>query len=612
MTARQETAEALHRLTGWNLGQPLAEVLGDTRLARVLSRAGIVVVFDFLRTPRAELLERRGIGPRIWERTCQALVNALGAMRDVADHDPPQFPAILRRVRDALDETDRRLLDAIFGIGRRATTPQTAAIVLRLDAAGLEPRLRAIRDALAAHARPWLDAMLADARRELLVHDGVLGIDSLASGSALREASNHAPDPLLPLRLIAFWSPESLTVEGDHLCAIAAKALPDFVRAVRGQLERASPPIRVADLVRELGLPPRRHALLLHVLVRVLGLGVTVDPRLGELVGRPRRTVAERLELLLLDASEPVAVDDLLFRHRDRFGAVKRARLNDALFAHGTFLEVGPRVWSLRARHLEELELLRPEAERIAKEIVATDARRSLGEAVRSGALSERSAFLLADLLRRESSIRPLGRGEFVPRRRGLPPLVAAIADELRRAMGEVPFARFLQNQAPARQRLVARLLRVNRCFVSPSRDRVDLLEHWPFDPARLLLLLRTVRIALADRDGYAPLARLREPLAAAGFDHEFLTEHLVLDLLRRHGDFDLLPGGIVAERGVGLARRILSEARKVLRAQPLGLSLAQMLAERPDLAEFECCLRELLHHDPLVQSQDGLRYQVI
>ncbi len=183
---------------------------------------------------------------------------------------------------------------------------------------------------------------------------------------------------------------------------------------------------------------------------------------------------------------------------------------------------------------------------------------------------------------------------------------------ELRRAMGEVPFARFLQNQPQSRRRLVSRLLRQNRLFVSTARDRVDLLENWPFDPQRLQILLRAVRVAIEERGGYASIARIRPDLAEAGFSESFLHDHILLDVLRRHGDFELLPGGFVASRGVGLARWILRTARRILRAHVTGLSLTQLIVERPELAEFETCLGELLAQDPMVQSADGLNYQIV
>lgn len=619
MTKPSDHREAIARLTGFDLTQPLGALVDDGRAVRALRHAGIETLFDFLRTPRAELLRRPGVGPRVWERACAALESRLRGTGEVAAQSEPGidaeaagFVAILRRVREALDENARRLLDAVLGIGRRAQSAESAAIVLRLARTELSTCLATLREALDTHASGLLARFVDEAQRELEVHDGVIGIDDLATGSSLREAARRAPEPALPLRLLAFWQPDAFTMDGDHLCGVSAEGLRQLVRGARQALTALPSPIRVADLERAAGLDPKRHALLLHVLQRVLAVAIVVHPELGETIGRSRRSLPGRIELILEDNDGPLGLDDLLFRHRDRFGGVRRARLRTALRSHGSFLELGPELWSLRARHLDELELLRPEAERLAAEIVAVDARVSLRERMRAGELSERSAWLLADLLRRERSVRALGRGEFSPRRRGLPPLIRSIADELRRAMGEVPFARFLQNQPAGRRRLVSRLLRANRLFVSPSRDRVDLLENWPFDAARLNLLLRSVAIALEERGGYAAVSRLRPTLAEAGFDQGFLTDHLLLDLLRRHGDFELLQGGFVAVRGVGLARWILRTARRILRAHVSGLSLAQLLAERPELAEFEGCLAALLQHDPLVQSADGLRFQVV
>lgn len=616
---RKDDRSALARITDLPLAEALTDLIGASGATRALHRAGIVTLGDFLLTPRSTILGRKGVGPRIWEQACSALEERFKATADPAKATartaPPQqrnFATVLREVHDDLAPLDRDLLDAILGIGRRAQPPERAALMLRIPLQEIEGTLTRIRKTLGERGGHELQQLGQELEAELRLHEGALGVDDLQVGTLLHTASRRATDPAAPLRLLALWQRDRYCIDGDRLCAMTSERLRVLVRHVRQAIAAARPPVRISALENGADLPQGCRALLAHVVTRTLKLAIELDPTHGEIVSRPARSLHRRLESILEESESPLLLDDLVFRHRDRFGSGRRARIVDALHSGGAFIQVAPATWSLRTRHLDELELLRPEAERIALDVATTDRRVALRERVRRAELSERSAFLLIDLLRHERAVRSLGRGEFCARRRGLPPLVEAMVRELRRAMGEVPFARFLQNQPQSRRRLVSRLLRQNRLFVSTARDRVDLLENWPFDPQRLQILLRAVRVAIEERGGYASIARIRPDLAEAGFSESFLHDHILLDVLRRHGDFELLPGGFVASRGVGLARWILRTARRILRAHVTGLSLTQLIVERPELAEFEACLGELLSQDPMVQSADGLNYQIV
>ena len=607
--------EALARLTGWPLDSELSSLIDDARVTGALHRGGVRTLADFVLEPRDRMLRRFGIGPKTWDRACRALQTQLRPTPD-QPAEPRCAGSFLDAVRTALTPTEGELFDALLGNRRIALSPERAALALRHRAtgpgAGLEAELAGIRSAMARTVAQDLAAIAREVTAEMEIHEGVVESDHLGAGSRVRELSRETGDPAVPLRLVALWLPERFCMDGDRLCGVSESRLRSIVRCIRRGVAHAKTPVRLAELERLADVPPNRRAVISHVARRTLQMTVSLHPEHGEVVGRPRHSSGRRIELLLEDAAEPVALDDLRFRHRDRFGGIRRTRLLDVLRRTGTFLEVGPRVWSLRARHLDELELLRSEAERIAREIAERDGRHSLTERQQAGEISERSAFLLADLLKRERSVLSLGRGEFCPRRRGLPPLVLAIVAELRLAMGEIAFARFLQNQPPHRRRLVARLLRHNRLFVSTAKDRIDLLENWPFDAQRITLLLRTVRTALEDCGGYASIQRLRPQLNDAGFAEGFIDDDLLLEILRRHGSFELLPSGFIAAPDVGLAQWIRRTARRILRSHALGLSLTQLLVERPELAEFGDCLGELLRQDPMVATADGLNYQVI
>ena len=125
-------------------------------------------------------------------------------------------------------------------------------------------------------------------------------------------------------------------------------------------------------------------------------------------------------------------------------------------------------------------------------------------------------------------------------------------------------------------------------------------------------MMLHETMACLDSGAGYAPLDRVRKAILDADLGGSFLTEHFLLDVLRRHGRFEILPGPILAAPTLGLARWIQRSAREVLRSHCDGLTPQQLIAQRPDLAEFDCCLSELLELDPLVQSEDGLHYKVV
>jgi hypothetical protein len=528
--------------------------------------------------------------------------------------EPISFLAELRRFRTSLEPEDAALFDRLLGVGHRPCSIMAAATALRAPLDELRSREARLRLALSDSHSVILDRLGRDAESALTVRDGVVGVEELVVGTSLHTASQACSDPTLPLRWLAFARADRWSFEAERLCCLPSDELRRVVRTTQRELRRAvRPPILVADLVAaaRCTVAACTPSMVQHVLRRVLGYALALDQDVGEIVTLRNTSLSDRLEALLEDADRPLPVDDLLFRYRDRFGRGAVQRIRDALRCRPAFLEVAPRTWSLRNRHVDELELLRPEAERLVDELRKHGGRIQLGERVRHGEISERCAHLLAAMLNDVQSLRPLGRGEFVLRRSGPSARTEALVEELRRAMGEVPFARFLQNCTPADRPLVSRLLRTNRLFVSPAKDRIDLAENYPLSGERLRPLLHTVRTCVEESGGYAHLARIQGEIAAAELGGSFLTDHLLLDVLRRHGEFEVLSGTVVAEPELQLGPFLQRLARDILRSRVAGLTFQQIVAERPDLAEFSTCLQGLLDADPLVQSEDGLHYQL-
>ena len=200
------------------------------------------------------------------------------------------------------------------------------------------------------------------------------------------------------------------------------------------------------------------RGLLSYLLRDRLRLSLVFHPQDGEVVRRGRRSVAQRLHGILAEHPHPLAIDDILFLYRDGHGAASCSRLLDHLRRDSRFLEVGHERWSLRERHVDELELARPIAEDVRDRIRECAGHTNVRDIVDEANTSERNVHLVIDILRREPSLRELGRGDFCARRTEGSSLVAELVASLRCAMGEVPFSRFLQNHPPSRRRVVAQL----------------------------------------------------------------------------------------------------------------------------------------------------------
>ncbi len=529
-------------------------------------------------------------------------------------------PALRRLVRSALARLSRpaavQVLRRLLGFECRPRRVRAIAAELKIEPdevlALAAEAIEELRTELAAE----LSLLCSDLDRELAAAGGVLDAHHVDRGSRLgRTLAGHPGD--FVLRLLAALDPDRLSFDGQRLIELSRPRLIAVNRALGRVLQQLGPRPLAHRAERRLAravdgdLP---EALFSHLLERHHGRSLRFRahgaPRIVELPPRP----ADRLQRILEDVGRPLHLDDLQFHYRDRHRHASRRRIHQTLRGDRRFVETAPCCFELRATLLDEIETARPFAEHFRDLVVQRGVRTSVFEPFGAGdqAPSSRTAHLAIDRLRQDRAVRYLGRGDFVPGqgRRGSP-VVEELVEDLRRAMGELPFARFLQNQPPRRRALVARLLRENRRFVFPTRDRVDLLDNYPFGQERLRQLIRETDMQLEDHNGHASIEVLAEAVDRAGLGGVFLTHHLLLDLLRRHGDFEILPGPVVARADLGLGAWIQRTARDVLRSSGAPLSAAQVLAHSPELAEFESSLEPMLDLDPLVHTPDGLHYQL-
>jgi hypothetical protein len=587
---------------------PLADLVPARRATTALRRHGIVTIADYLAAGTDGLSGLDGVGPRT-----VALVDRAIAEQFRVLCSPPTDPPMedwIDELRNHLTGPALALLDAVVGRQRRATDVATAAIALRLDPETVEEAAIAIRTALAKVAPSGQREFEADIDAEIRRQDGIIALVRIDPRSRLGTRLRQPGVRSWLLRLAAVMAPGQRTIECQRLLGIGYvryRKLRDAVARdlTAGRSNQSLPAIRA-----RLGLAADEDGILLHVLERHARLRLRFTGERGEILVRCHRNRRARLEQIIEEAGRPLSLPDLAFAYQDRFGGCCRKKLRDCLYRSGTFLQLAPDVFDLRTHHLDSLELLRPFAERLSAAVARRGGRIEVDALVAAGRIGPRSGAILRELLRRQSALRDLGRGRFVARHADGSRIVRNIVRELRRAMGEVVFSRFLQNHKESRRRLVSTLLRSNRLFVAPAQDRVDLLENWPFDASRLQLLERTIALALEERGGHAPLEKLLEVLVEAGFREQFLSPTLLVDLLRRHTRFELLAGHRIALPDLHLRERIRREVRALLRTAPEGLSIAQMLDRRPHLAEVGEALEEAVTKDPLLTTEDGLRYR--
>lgn len=590
------------------------ETLGlERELCEALRSLGLHTVGDLLRA--ADLAQQPSVGPAGCDRIREALDYVLCAGIDQSDQSGAHlrsFAQLSARLLATLSIDAQNQLRQWIGFGGAPVTVREIARRKRCTVPEVKATLAAIQRRLQARAAPLLGPLREEGDRLLAAHAGLATPDCLQPGTLLHDAAHESGDSLLPFRLLCFCFPERFAMLGSALSGTP----PHRVRALRKVLHplvRPSHlPLRIGELEARLasrGITVER-GVLLHT---VLGFGLVATPEAahGEVTLSRRDLVADRVVEILRAACEPMQLEDLMFHYRDRHRSCHKGRLLAHLRADTRLLEIGAERWSLRERHESELHAVAAEADRIAEGICAEGGRRAVAELV-AGDATERTRYLIHACLRRDPRLRDLGRGEFCPQKQDLSGMMRDIHGALSRAMGELPVARFLENQDERHRRLIARLLRENRMFVEPSEDRVDLLTNYPLNAERLQELRRFVAEHLRARGGYGTLSDVLRAIQSTPLGGAYLTEHLLGDVLRRHGAFEVLPGGFIAGADLGLGGWIQHKAREVLRQADLPLTPQEIITEVPELTEFADCLEQLLERDPLVQTSDTVHYRLV
>jgi hypothetical protein len=217
----------------------------------------------------------------------------------------------------------------------------------------------------------------------------------------------------------------------------------------------------------------------------------------------------------------------------------------------------------------------------------------------------------VVDGLADDPRVRLLGRGDACPASHRQSLVMTRLLESFRRAGGDVLLGRFLDNQPEEHRRLTERLLRRNRLFVHVSPDRVDVLSNWPFNAERMQRLLALVEEQLQRRAGYSHTSAIKAALDLTDLGGPWLTLPLLEDVLRRNGPFDVLPGGIVGRIELDLNGFVRRSLRAALRSAGATLTAEEILLQRPELAPFAPTVEDMLRNDPMVRTDDDVRFTI-
>ncbi|MFO0278079.1 MAG: hypothetical protein ACK533_12445, partial [Planctomycetota bacterium] len=362
--------------------------------------------------------------------------------------------------------------------------------------------------------------------------------------------------------------------------------------------------------LRALDLPTTR-GVLVHVLRANMRVAIELDAEVGEVAVADPRTPTARLAELLADARGPRPAADLASAYRERYRAGSTKLVRRLLRERGLFLRIGEDLWALRRDHEAALAAAATLVDRVARRLCAIGGRQRVSELIEDGETDERTQYYVLDGLADDPRVRLLGRGDACPATHRQSLVMTKLLEAFRRAGGDVVLDRFLANQPESHRRLTERLLQRNRMFVQFGDDRVDVLSNWPFNDERMQRLLAMVEEQLQRRAGYSHTSAIKAALDLTDLGGPWLTLPLLEDVLRRNGPFDVLPGGIVGRIELDLIGFVRRTLRTTLRGAGTTLTVDEILQQRPDLAPFASTLAGMLRSDPMIRSDDDVRFTI-
>jgi hypothetical protein len=580
-----------------------------------LEHIGCRTFAQVLGLPATTWTRRGSMGPAMAKELRSALDRLLASalQNPETEHCTPDldWPLLTGRLLAPLEADDRELLCARIGLHTPMRTARELAISSGRTMETIQAQESVVVSRLHERAPSLMRRLMAESQDVLDRHKGVLTGTKLIAGTALHVLATGSGDRNLPIRLLAFCFPERFHDHGGCLSALPTSARLHFERELRALTAPRLLPRPLTDIEARLAnlVQPVPRGLLLHLLADRFRLRIHHDVQRGDLVMPQHAGPIARLSELLEEHGSPMPLVDLLFAYRERFHAASRQRVQQALRCDAMFLEIGPDIYSLRRWHSDELALAHRSALEVIAKVCEQGGRHAIRDLIETA--DSRTQYLVIDQVQRDPRVRNLGRGEVCPAGIATSHAMEQLLQAFRKAQGEVVLSLFLQNQPQTQRRLMERLLRENRLFVFPAADRIDVLANYPFNQERLGQLLSIVETYLQAHGGHATLASVLDEVNRSDLGGKWLDTTLLGEVLRRHGNLEILPGGIIANGEIGLGGWLLRRARAALRAAAIPITVQEILAERPELAQFQDCLHELLNKDPFIQSPDGMHFMI-
>jgi hypothetical protein len=599
------------------LTAPLGQLGLDGEPLRQLHELGCTTLQHALQLPARSWSPDGVLGPAGASAVRSALEGHLRLTSSTAEaprtEAPLDWPSLQEHLLAPLAPADRELVCQFVGLG---APPRRLADIGRdrgLDLPAVRAAARAASRQLHGQAATLLARLRAEIERELLAFEGIVTGEYLAPGTMLHALAKASGNRATPLRLCALCFPDDFHLRDGYLSTVPRRRFRRFVARLRRATAARCLPLPLTTLTQDLAriVDPVPRGLLLHLLRRQRRVAVQIDPQRGELVTSNSHSVPRRLLGILQEAAQPQRLDDLVFAYRERYRTARATRILHWLRRDQAFVEVGPGAWSLRAWHAGELDAARQLAGQVAARVTELGGKQVL-DGLQPAGTTARMRFLVLDCLRQERRVRHLGRAEFCPATHQKSQVLDRLLQDLRCAGSDIVLTRFLANQPSERRGLVKRLLQWNRLFLMPAPDRIDLLTNYPFAHDRLQRLLAITDRYLASHGGYSATAPLLTEIQQTDLGGSYMNPTILTELLRRHGPFEVLAGDFVARRRSGLGGWLMARARAALRTAGVPITIDEIVATRPELAEFRACLGELLDADPMIMTPDGMRYQVV
>lgn len=588
------------------------------RALTALKELEVKTVGDLFSLPKGYLLAHRNFGEESWRALVTALDEAVRQGIDQVAGPPPDEVSGLEELKKLLferlpDDRSRFVLETRTGLeGGKILTLQRLASRLGISRERARQISNKVKETLLLKARPYLERLRREALDRLAALGGIatgaeMEAIPLAKGRGGPKARARAVEGLL-----LFFFPGTF-----HRLSTKAftTADPETVRRIQKVLEglfagesNARPKEDLEKALRRADLEPgETMGLALHLAKFRFGVSM-VRGKKREILQAPRACAAGRVEAILSEREGSTSLSDLQVLFSSRYSSISRKRLLRILSSEKRFVRTGPESFGLaRAFPLD------PEKCRAWRE----EARRKLEEERRPMPAEElvpgEDPYLVARALRGAKGVRSLGGLLFSHDQAGrkrpswAEERVRSLLEETGRPLPLEDLVRALSQGNGPSPALLEEIILSSRAFCLYPDGAYGLSDSHPVPPEARARALDGAAEILSERGGYDRMSRLLPELRHRSLLHPGLDEATLEDLMNRDGRFEFFGREFVCASGAGTVPWIQETALSALREAGTPLSLPRILAERPELAEFEEALEEILRASPFVVAlEDG------